>query len=172
MFSSTAFIDLVRPAAPACRRDRGRRPAAARRSSRRPSRRCRARRRPTRARGRCSRRRRRAATSECRADRARAVESITRGSSTLQRRRHRRVRSGREDRVLERERLLAAGGLLHAAACAGRRSRRGPGCSCTLRCFTSWPVPVVRRLTTSFLNSRSLSRSIFGSPNSTPHAFA
>ena len=30
----------------------------------------------------------------------------------------------------------------------------------------------VSRLTTSFLKSRSLSRSIFGSPNSTPHAFA
>ena len=42
----------------------------------------------------------------------------------------------------------------------------------TLRCFTSWPVPLVSRLTTLFLKSRSLSRSIFGSPNSTPHAFA
>ena len=31
---------------------------------------------------------------------------------------------------------------------------------CTLRCFTSWPVPLVSRLTTLFLNSRSLSRSI------------
>ena len=43
---------------------------------------------------------------------------------------------------------------------------------CTLRCLTSWPVPLVSRLTTLFLKSRSLSRSIFGSPNSTPHAFA
>ena len=43
---------------------------------------------------------------------------------------------------------------------------------CTLRCLTSCPVPLVSRLTTLFLNSRSLSRSIFGSPNSTPHAFA
>ena len=42
----------------------------------------------------------------------------------------------------------------------------------TLRCLASWPVPLVSRLTTSFLNARSLSRSIFGSPNSTPHAFA
>ena len=42
----------------------------------------------------------------------------------------------------------------------------------TLRCFTSWPVPLVSRLTTLFLNARSLSRSIVGSPNSTPHAFA
>ena len=42
----------------------------------------------------------------------------------------------------------------------------------TLRCFTSWPVPLVSRLTTLFLNSRSFARSIRGSPNSTPHAFA
>ena len=33
-------------------------------------------------------------------------------------------------------------------------------------------MPLVSRLTTLFLNSRSLARSIFGSPNSTPHAFA
>ena len=70
------------------------------------------------------------------------------------------------------QRLLAAGRLARSAACADRRSSARPWMYCTLRCLTSWPVPLVSRLTTLFLNSRSLSRSIFGSPNSTPHAFA
>ena len=41
-----------------------------------------------------------------------------------------------------------------------------------MRCLASWPVPLVSRLTTAFLKSRSLARSIRGSPNSTPQAFA
>ena len=39
-----------------------------------------------------------------------------------------------------------------------------------LRCFDSWPRPPVSFATTPSLKARSLSRSIFGSPNVMPHA--
>ena len=43
---------------------------------------------------------------------------------------------------------------------------------CTFRLLASSPVPLVRRATTWFLNARSLSRSIVGSPKVMPQAFA
>ena len=64
------------------------------------------------------------------------VESITRGSSTLAARRHRRHRAGREDRVLELERLLAAADAVRGpSACADRASSARPWMYVTLRCF-------------------------------------
>ena len=125
-----------------------------------------------RARGRCSRRRRRAATSGCRADRARAVESITRGSSSFSVGGIAGSRSGREDRVLELQLSPRRRRAASRAACARRRSRRSPGCTAPCAASRAGRCRCVSRLTTLFLNSRSLSRSIFGSPNSTPHAFA
>ncbi len=79
-----------------------------------------------RARGRCSRRRPPAAILGMSGRSSAPVESITRGSSTFERRRNRRQRPGRENRVLELHVLGAAADQRRREACARRRFRRSP----------------------------------------------
>ena len=73
----------------------------------------------------------------------------------------RRPRAGRDDAVLEGQRLLAAVDQLDVER-ARVAERRHALQVLTLRSFRTWPAPAVSWPTTLFLKSRSLSRSIFG----------
>ena len=71
-----------------------------------------------------------------------AVESITRGSSTFS---IGGIAGGEPVARIACSNctvLVAAGGQLHRQVCARRRSRPSPCRYCTLRCFTSCPVPL------------------------------
>ena len=125
-----------------------------------------------RARGRCSRRRRRAATSGCRADRA------PRSSPS---RADRRPSASAESPAASRSR----GSRARTARCSSPPAvsftvrcvrvddlGAGPGGTAPCDASRAGRCRSVSRLTTLSLKSRSFARSIFGSPNSTPHAFA
>ena len=79
------------------------------------------------------------------------------------------LRAGRDDALVEADRLRAAVGR-DLELVAARRTRRAAARPSTLRCFASAARPPVSWPTTSSFQPRSLSRSIVGAPNSTPCA--
>ena len=84
----------------------------------------------------------------------------------------RRARAGREDRVLERQRLLAAAASVDFERRAHRRTPPCPARTVPCAASRAGPRPPVSLSTTPSLNPRSLSRSIFGSANRCPRSSA